>query len=107
MELVGCPPTSSFSQPSASLASPHSSSSNLLVAAGLISPDLADILATPPDNTAVSKQRVKRIVGAWDLTSNEYVEMFRRDKKRRKILKKKRRRGRKQENVKRKRWKRK
>ena len=31
-------------------------------ASGLISPDLADILATPAENAAVVKKRVKRIV---------------------------------------------
>ena len=51
-----------------------------MVAAGLISPDLADILATPPaGNAAVSKPCVKHIVGACDLTSNEYIKMLRQD----------------------------
>ena len=78
----GCSSTCSSPQTSICLASPHSSSSNPLVAAGLISPDLANILATPADNAAVSKPHVKRIVGARNLTSNEYIEMFRKDKKR-------------------------
>ena len=64
------------------LSSPQSSFvMNPLVAAGLVNPDLADIPATPPNNAAVTKQRVKRIVGARDLTSNEYTEMLRADKK--------------------------
>ena len=63
------------------LSSPQSSFvMNPLVAAGLVNPDLADIPATPPNNAAVTKQRVKRIVGARDLTSNEYTEMLRADK---------------------------
>ena len=41
-----------------------------------------DILATPPNIAAVTKQLVKRIVGARDLTSNEYTEMLRADTKR-------------------------
>ena len=55
---------------------------NRLVLPGLVSPDLADILANPSNNVAVMKQRVKQIVGARDLTSNEYTEMSRADKKR-------------------------
>ena len=53
---------------------------NPLVSAGLVSPDLMDILAVPSADAAVSKQRTKRITGARYLTSDEYAEMLRKDK---------------------------
>ena len=53
---------------------------NPLVSAGLVSPDLMDILAVPSADAAVSKQRTKRITGARCLTSDEYTEMLRKDK---------------------------
>ena len=48
---------------------------------GLISPDLADILATPSPDAAVAKKRTKRITGARDLTVNDYAEMLRENKR--------------------------
>ncbi len=45
---------------------------NPLVAAGLISPDLVNILVTPAEDNAVSKKWTKRITGARDLTYEEY-----------------------------------
>ena len=56
----------------------------MLASAGLISPDLADILATPSPDAAVAKKRTKRIAGAGDLTVNDYAEMLRRVDRRRK-----------------------
>ena len=56
----------------------------MLASAGLISPDLADILATPSPDAAVAKKRTKRIAGAGDLTANDYAEMLRRVDRRRK-----------------------
>ena len=47
---------------------------NPLVAAGLISEELSDILATP--DTVVEKKRTKRIRGCRDLTSEEYRQML-------------------------------
>ena len=44
---------------------------NPLVSAGLICPDLMDILATPAADAAVAKRRVKGITGARDLTATE------------------------------------
>ena len=49
---------------------------NPLVSAGLVSPDLMDILAVPYADAAVSKQRTKRITGARCLTSDEYARCF-------------------------------
>ena len=49
---------------------------NPLVSAGLVSPDLMDILAVPSADAAVSKQRTKPITGARCLTSDEYAEML-------------------------------
>ena len=54
---------------------------NLLVTAGLISPDLMDILATPTNDAAMSRKRTKRITGARELTSNEYVGMLQEEKR--------------------------
>ena len=57
--------------------SPSSSTAgivNPLVAAGLIPPDLADILATPAD--AATQRRVRRVTKARVLTAQEYVEMM-------------------------------
>ena len=55
---------------------------NPFVAAGLISPDLADILVTPSGDAAVAKKRTRRIVGARDLTAEDYVGMLREHKRR-------------------------
>ena len=55
---------------------------NPLVASGLISPDLADILVTPSGDAAVAKKCTRRIVGARDLTAEDYVGMLRKDKRR-------------------------
>ena len=55
---------------------------NPLVASGLISPDLVDILVTPSGDAAVAKKRTRRIVGARDLTAEDYVDMLRKDKRR-------------------------
>ena len=49
---------------------------NPLVCAGLVLEDLSDILVTPSSDAAVAKKRMKRIVGARHLTSDEYVEML-------------------------------
>ena len=53
---------------------------NPLVDAGLVSQALVDILATPSSD-AVAKRRMKRIVGARELTANEYSEMLREDQR--------------------------
>ena len=45
---------------------------NPLVAAGLVSPDLIDILAVPLEDAAVMKRKTKRITGARDLTAGDY-----------------------------------
>ena len=55
---------------------------NPLDSAGLICPDLMDILATPTADATVAKRRVKRISGARDLTATEYIESLREDKRR-------------------------
>ena len=47
----------------------------------LVSQDLADILATPSSDAAVAKWRTKRIVGARELTANDYSEMLREDQR--------------------------
>ena len=54
---------------------------NPLVAAGLISPDLMEILATPANDAAMSRKRTKRITGARELTANEYVGMLQEEKR--------------------------
>ena len=56
---------------------------NPLVVFGLISPDLADILVTPSGDATVTKKRTRHIVGARDLTAEDYVSMLREDKERR------------------------
>ena len=48
---------------------------------GLVAEDLSDILSTPPNDSAVTKKRTKRITGARNLTFEEYVEMLREDKR--------------------------
>ena len=57
---------------------------NPLVSAGLVPPDLADILSTPSEDAAVSKKRTKQITGARALTANEYVEMLYEDDRKKK-----------------------
>ena len=42
---------------------------------------MSDILSTPLNDSVVTKKRTKRITGARNLTSEEYVEMLREDKK--------------------------
>ena len=60
---------------------------NPLVNAGLISQDLADILATPSkDAAAVAKQGLKRITGARELTANDYFEMLKERQSKKKRL---------------------
>ena len=54
---------------------------NPLVSAGLISPDLIDILVTSSDDAALPKKRTKIITGARDLTSSEYAEMLRKEQR--------------------------
>ena len=54
---------------------------NPLVTVGLVSPDLSDILAIPEDDAAVVKKRGKQITGARDLTTDDYAEMLRADKR--------------------------
>ena len=57
--------TGSVSSPTTStVTSGRFSPVNPLVAAGLVPENLSDILITPPDDAAVTKQRTKRIVGA-------------------------------------------
>ena len=43
---------------------------------------MADILVTPSGDAAVAKKRTRRIVGARDLTAEDYVGMLREDKRR-------------------------
>ena len=54
---------------------------NQHVMAGLVPEDLSDILSTPPNDSAVTKKRTKRITGARNLMFEEYVEMLREDKR--------------------------
>ena len=65
---------------------------NPLVAAGLIPPDLADILAKPPEDAAILKKRSKRITGARELTANEYAERLREEERKKKEAEEKERR---------------
>ena len=51
------------------------------VMAGLVPEDLSDILSTSLKDSAVTKKRTKRITVARNLTSDEYVEMLREDKR--------------------------
>ena len=60
------------------------SSVNPLVCAGLVPEDLSDILVTPSSDAAVAKKRMKRIVGARHLTSDEYVEMLKSEERKKK-----------------------
>ena len=77
--------TGSVSSPiTSTVTSGHFSPVNPLVAAGLVPENLSDILITPPDDAAVTKQRTKRIVGARHLTSNEYFQMLKDDEKKKK-----------------------
>lgn len=69
---------------------------NPLVAAGLITADLVDILVAPAEDDAVPKKRTKRITGARDLTSEEYREMLAEDK-RKKVVKEREKQKRKEE----------
>ena len=59
---------------------------NPLVMAGLIPGEMADILATPSSDAAMTKKRTKRITGARDLTADDYREMLLDDKKRKEDL---------------------
>ena len=54
---------------------------NPLVMAGLVPEDLSDILSKPLKDSAVTKKRTKRITVVRNLTSEEYVEMLREDKR--------------------------
>ena len=56
---------------------------NPLVMAGLVPEDLSDILSNPPNDSAVTKKRTMHITGARNLTTEEYVEMLREDKRKR------------------------
>ena len=73
--------------PSSVVYAPQVSSSKLspimnpLVMAGLVPEDLSDILSTPPNDSAATKKRTKCITGARNLTSEEYVEVLREDKR--------------------------
>ncbi len=62
---------------------------NPLVSAGLISPDLMDILVIPSDDAAVTKKHSKRITGARDLTSKEYSDMLRNAQRKKEVEKEK------------------
>ena len=66
--------SSNETTPSSQEASSKSSPINTLVAAGLVSEDLSDILVTPPNDTAVAKTRTFRIAGARNLISHEYAD---------------------------------
>ena len=44
--------------------------------AGLVPEDLSDIFLTPQEDAAVLKRKEKRITGARNLTSDEYMEML-------------------------------
>ena len=50
----------------------------------MIPPDLADILATPPEDAAISKKHSKHITGARELTANEYAEQLREEERKKK-----------------------
>ncbi len=63
---------------------------NLYVAAGLVPVNLADILATPPDNAAAFKKRNKRITGAREITANEYAERLKEEERKEEAEKKER-----------------
>ena len=80
---------------------------NPLVDAGLISQDLADVLATPSSDAAAAKRQTKHIVGARELMANEYSEMLKEDQRKKDQLAKERKERVKRENVKRKRRKKK
>ena len=71
-------PSSVVYAPQVSMRSPIM---NPLVMVGLVLEDLSDILSTPPNDSVVTKKRTKRITGARNLTSEEYVEMRREDKR--------------------------
>ena len=79
--------SSNETTPSSQEASSKFSPINPLVAAGLVSEDLSDILVTPPNDAAVAKARTFGIAGARNLTSNEYTEMLRADREKRKTQK--------------------
>ena len=61
---------------------------NQLVSAGLISPDLMDILVDPGNDAVVMKKWTKRITGERDLTAGEYADMLREDKWRKEKIEK-------------------
>ena len=61
---------------------------NQLVSAGLISPDLMDILVAPGNDAVVMKKWTKRITGERDLTAGEYADMLREDKWRKEKIEK-------------------
>ena len=54
---------------------------NPLVSAGLVSPELMEILAVPEGDAAVTNKHTKRITGARTLTADDYAEMLREDKR--------------------------
>ena len=74
--------TTKIMSPSSSVSS--FSPVNPLVCAGLVPEDLSDILVTPSSDAAVAKKRMKRIVGARHLTSDEFVEMLKCEKRKKK-----------------------
>ena len=51
------------------------------VMAGLVPEDLSDILSTSLKDSAVTKKRTQRVTVVRNLTSDEYVEMLREDKR--------------------------
>ena len=63
-----------------------SSPVNPLVMAGLIPAEMADILATPSPDAAMTRKRTKRITGARGLTADDYRGMLHEDKRRKENL---------------------
>ena len=59
---------------------------NPLVMAGLIPAEMADILAIPSPDAAMTRKRTKRITGARDLTADDYRDMLVNDKRRKEDL---------------------
>ena len=56
------------------------------VMAGLIPAEMADILATPSPDAAMTRKRTKRITGARDFTGDDYRDMLVNDKRRKEDL---------------------
>ena len=63
-----------------------SSPVNPLVMAGLIPAEMADILATPSPDAAMTRKHTRRITGGRDLTADDYRGMLHEDKRRKENL---------------------